>query len=675
MSQCYAVCFKSHIMKYWVPDEDEEDVLSEADRAAVKKSLVDLILVSPPMVKAQLIQSMGIISHADFPRKWPELLPLLSTKLSADVASSVTILDAINSMFFFYRSAFASDALWEEIKHVHETFFPTLKTSFQTYHVALQQAVAAKDVAAIKLAAEAMQLTIDIFVSLNAQDIAAYTEDSMADWFPTMLAELAIPTDVLPHADEDVPSQMDKLHTAIVHAAALFAGKYEEAFAPFVQQYLQAIWVLLTSKSVQTRFDDLTAECTAYLEALARRAWYKELFTPEVLTAIVNSVLVPFVATREADEERFVSDPQGYVSVELEGDTASRRGHVVKLISALLGNFEEPLTAMLKTHIAQLSQGDWRCKEQAVRLVMAVAVKSQTKAEGATSLNSHIDLGSFFGEQVLAQLRTNPETDPILKATCLRFISLFRGQLPASFLPQAVDIMVGYLGSQEYVVHTFAATALEQLLALTNDVTNADGTITKTPRVPPSVLDLKVVFTRLFGVLASHPDSRENVAVMSAILRVLLVVGDAVLPLANDVITQIIGRLVESAQSQTSAKYIHLLFEVVATLIKSLCKAGGAGAVTQFEQLLFPLYQQMLASEFSSDVQPYIFQTLALLLEHRSDISAPYVALFPSLLNASLWDVPANCAAIVRLFVAYLAAGYGAQLAPAHLTAMLGVYQ
>jgi hypothetical protein len=56
---------------------------------------------------------------------------------------------------------------------------------------------------------------------------------------------------------------------------------------------------------------------------------------------------------------------------------------------------------------------------------------------------------------------------------------------------------------------------------------------------------------------------------------------------------------------------------------------------------------------------PYVFQVLALLLEMRADgsISAPYLALFPHLLQPSLWARDGNIPPLGRLLQAYIGKG------------------
>jgi hypothetical protein len=76
-----SISLKSHILQYWEVTPGEEDVLSEADRAAVKQTLVSMLLGCPPEQKAQIIHAIGIVSVSDFPTKWPNLIYDLTAQL------------------------------------------------------------------------------------------------------------------------------------------------------------------------------------------------------------------------------------------------------------------------------------------------------------------------------------------------------------------------------------------------------------------------------------------------------------------------------------------------------------------------------------------------------------------------------------------------------------------
>lgn len=103
-----------------------------------------------------------------------------------------------------------------------------------------------------------------------------------------------------------------------------------------------------------------------------------------------------------------------------------------------------------------------------------------------------------------------------------------------------------------------------------------------------------------------------------------------------------------------------------------VCKANP-GAVTSFEDILFPIFQGILQQDIQGERQyrdfqqccfnlfsflefiPYVFQILSLLMENtpQGTIPEPYMQLLPCLLAPILWDRPANVSPLVRLLTAF----------------------
>jgi exportin-2 (importin alpha re-exporter) len=52
------------------------------------------------------------------------------------------------------------------------------------------------------------------------------------------------------------------------------------------------------------------------------------------------------------------------------------------------------------------------------------------------------------------------------QADCLKFVSVFRHLLPADAFPVLLPLLTRHLGSEEFVVHTYAASAIERLLSI-----------------------------------------------------------------------------------------------------------------------------------------------------------------------------------------------------------------
>lgn len=62
----------------------------------------------------------------------------------------------------------------------------------------------------------------------------------------------------------------------------------------------------------------------------------------------------------------------------------------------------------------------------------------------------------------------------------------------------------------------------------------------------------------------------------------------------------------------------------------------------------------MLGMESAAEFSPYVFQLMSQLLENRSDVSAPYQAIFPNLLMPAIWSNQGNVPAVTRFLQAFM---------------------
>lgn len=133
---------------------------------------------------------------------------------------------------------------------------------------------------------------------------------------------------------------------------------------------------------------------------------------------------------------------------------------------------------------------NWKAKDCAIYLVMALTVRGNTAAKGATTTNQLVNVMDFFSQHVLPELQSQQlDERPVLKADALKYLTTFRSQVPKdtcvqvrilkcsallcfsrSLMGQYVHLqifqqLVVLLGSDSNVVHTYAAVAVERLLA------------------------------------------------------------------------------------------------------------------------------------------------------------------------------------------------------------------
>jgi exportin-2 (importin alpha re-exporter) len=390
--QSSSVLFKNFVKRRWAPPEDEEAKTASVpggDRESIKNHLVDLMSTTPPDVQKQLAEAVAIISKYDFPDKWTGLLPQLVDKLHAgDVSMIKGVMLTVNSIMKRYRYSQKSDSLYGEIILCLQVFQVPLLETFKSNSNRIDALV--NDKVQLTVALETQRLMARIFFSLNWQDLPEYFEDNIAIWMTEFGKFLSYKNPLLLNADESYDSgPIEKLQIAIVENLNLYATKYEDEFTPYLGHFTKIIWQLLLEVGEQPKFDILATSSIKFLTSVCSKQMNVPLFTDEVLREIIEHIVVKNLTATEADEELFEDNPTDYIRKDMEGtDQDTRRRSASELVRGLLKFFNVKISQLCVTYIgAMLEQYrttmDWRAKDAALHLVLAVAVMSTSANMGA----------------------------------------------------------------------------------------------------------------------------------------------------------------------------------------------------------------------------------------------------------------------------------------------------
>lgn len=270
------------------------------------------------------------------------------------------------------------------------------------------------------------------------------------------------------------------------------------------------------------------------------------------------------------------------------------------------------------------------------------------------AINPNVDVLGFFQRHVLVDLlavtTANVTKNPILMADLLKFLLVFRNQLPKDAYGQIFPILSILLTSPAIIVHTYAACCLERFLTV------KDGAV---PRVSRQDLQpmLQPFLTNLFGCLA-HEGSKENPHIMKCVMRAVSVAGPDVAAVAAMLVgklTEILGELCKSFQQNIAPKnpaFHHFIFETLAAVIKHVC--ADAAAVATMEGMMLPPFQTVIQMDIT-EFQPYFIQIISQLLESRPlPVPDTYMQILTSLLQPPLWQSRSNQPALTRLIKAYM---------------------
>lgn len=668
-----AINLKNLVKKSWMVDEDGTNKISANDRVVIKREIVDLMLRSPEGIQRQLSETISIIGKYDFPGQWQELIPYMADKFkSGDFNIINGVLQTSYSVMRRYEYENKSEDLWREILFVLNNFAQPLTNLF----VELMKFAAenVNNAAALKMILSSLVTVGKLFLALNSQDLPEFFEDNMSVWMQNFLTLLSFTSPLLVTDDEEV-GVMEQVKSQVCEDLTLYAAKYMEEFEPFVENFVTAVWNLLSTTTLAVKYDQMVSHAIQFLCAVAERDHSKRLFENEqVLSGICEKVILPNMHLRACDEELFEDSPDQWVSQELEGaDSETRRRAAVDFVRVLSRHFEAKMTQVFGQYVQSMlttynekPMECWRNKVAAIYLVTTLSAKGSTARQGATQINELVNITEFYQNHVLPELQNQDVNRlPILKAEAIKYVISFRSALPFDAVKLCVPDLTRLVTAQSSVVHSYAAAAIDKIFLLK---VNNQPIVQKTDVSPMSAL----LYTNLLGAL-TIPGSEQNEYVMKAMMRVTSIIEDDLMQHAGLIVPQLVIKIQQVAKNPSKPHYVHYLFETLSLVIKTVCSSVD-NAVGEFDRNLFPIFQEILQNEIDSLI-PYIFQIISLLLERQKvDIPEAYLSLLPFLVMPVLWERPGYVVPMVRLLQAYIEKAHAKIVELGKLEPVLGVF-
>jgi len=660
-----SIQLKHFIEHNWV------DKIGEEDKKRLRDIIVDLILKSSNSVARQLRAILEIIANIDWPQNWSGLLPLLIQHLQQSAQTNnlvicLEVLRMISLLFKRFNGESKSDEVLFQLRDILAIFPVPMLQIFKALCSVINPAAAAAPSVEVVLCMKEMS---KIFYSLNCVDLPEFFEDNMKDFMEGFHMILATPVSelrkkwprpIFAAETSEKPGPFYQLQQKILKCIALYATCYEEEFTPYLPQFLQDGWKLTLDLSLDTRYDSLAIAGIDFLRGVSSGVFHTQFADKQVLSNMCERIIVPNIMMREDDEELFEDNPRDYIRRDMEGSNAlTRRRAISEFILALRQHYEQPVTELLVAHAQQLlakynadRSGQWAAKDAAIFLITSVSVKVVTTLTGVTSINTSVPVAQFFTTQIAPELQANSGCHPIVKADCLKFMTLFR-QFIASSVENAhsyLQMMITALSENNFVIRTYAAIGIERLLAIKLD----NGR----PRFDASLIgDAALPLVNcLFNCLAFTDEdiAFENEYVMRAILRVSATLKERVAPIAAEIIGKIVPILNKVSENPRNPMFNYYVFEIIACVSKYTVSANAA-ALPAIEGFVIPALQNILVKDVV-DFFSYAFQIFASFIDlaPQGSLSAAYENLFPSLMAPALWERHDTVPAISKLVQAYI---------------------
>jgi exportin-2 (importin alpha re-exporter) len=632
---------------------------------------------SPSSIQAQLGEAISIIADSDFWDRWDTLVADLVSRLTPDNSKvNNGVLEVAHSIFKRWRPLFRSDDLFAEINHVLSQFSKPFLQLLQSTDAQIE--ANASNAEALKGYMKTMHLSIMLFNDLSCQDLPPDFEENLSSIAGLLQKYLTYDNSLL-HTDDDSESGIQEdVKTEICDVLILYTQKYEDAFGTLLPPFITTLWNLLTTVGPETKYDLVASKALQFLKTVCGNKAHAENFNNEgVLGQVVEKAILPSVSLRESDVELFEDEPIEFIRKNLEGtDVDTRRRAATEFIRKLLEHFEPLVTQVVGKYVQfylekyeKNPSEEWMAKDAAVYLFSAIAAKgSVTASQGIKTTNDLVNVVDFFQNNVAGDL-VGADTQPMLKVGAINYLYTFRSQLSKEQWQAAFQPLVQNMASDNYVVYTYAAIAVERALALTND---QKVHIFEKEDIQPFAKDL---LTHLFTLVekdAAPEKVQENEFLMRCVMRVLIVIKDGVVPINDLVLDHLVNITKVITANPSNPRFYYYHFEALGALIRYAAPA----APEKMEQALYMPFAEVLGSE-AEEFKPYIFQLFSALLESRpqESLSEYYKQLIGPVLTGELWNIKGNVPALSRLLCSLIQRGSEIIAAQNQLEAILGLFQ
>ncbi|KAL8710513.1 MAG: hypothetical protein Q9220_004946 [cf. Caloplaca sp. 1 TL-2023] len=672
-----ALYFKNFIRRNWT-DEDGNYKLPQQEVLAIKRGLIGLMISVPANIQYQLGDAVGVIADSDFWRRWDTLVDDLISRLTPDNARiNNGVLQVAHSIFKRWRPLYRSDELFTEINHVLAKFGDPFVQLLSTTDQLIDQNK--NDKALLAQYFSTMNLMMKILYDLSVQDLPPIFEDNMQSLTSLLHKYLVYQNDLLSTDSDSEVGPLESVKAEIFEVLVLYAQKYEDAFSPFVDQFVGSSWNLLTTIGPDTKNDIVVSKALHFLTSITRISQHARAFNnDDTMSQVIERVVLPNLSLRESDIELFEDEPIEFIRRDLEGsDSETRRRAATDFLQQLLVQFQKLVTDIVMRYtnhyLSEYSKNpsaNWKSKDTAVYLYSSIAAKGAvTSSQGVKSVNELVNVLDFFQANIAADLISESGVEAILKVDAIKYLYMFRSQISREQWHNTFPLLVKQLGSSNFVVYTYAAIAVERVLALTDD--SKQSTISPTNVKPLSAQLLQ----HLFLLIERNPEPaklQENEFLMRCVMRVLIVLRDGVVPIIDSVLGHFVKITEIISRNPANPRFYYYHFEALGAFIRF----AAPSQPDKLEKGLYGVFVNVLHNDVQ-EFTPYVFQLFAALLEANPSetLTTYYTSLIQPILSPELWISKGNVPALVRLITSLMVRGASYMVENNQLQAILAVFQ
>lgn len=420
-----------------------------------------------------------------------------------------------------------------------------------------------------------------LFYDLSCQDLPPIFEDNLAGIATFLQKYLSYDLASLYTDSDEESGVLEFVKAGIFELLSLYVMKYEDAFGPHVDAFVGSSWNLLTTIGPETKYDILVSKALQFLTSVTRIERHATAFNnQDTLAQVIEKVILPNLALRDSDMELFEDEPIEFIRRDLEGsDSDTRRRAATDFLRGLMAQYEALVTEVVLKYITHYlsdysedPENNWKSKDTAIYLYSSIAAKGTvTASQGVKSTNPHVNILEFFNANVANDLVSVNNEQPMLEVDAIKYLYIFRSLISKEEWQTVFPLLVNHLGSSNFVVYSYAAIAVERVLALTDD--SHQAIIGKTQVAPVAQELLEHLFKLIEKDVGSDKTQaaakiQENEFLMRCVMRVLIVLGDNLIPLTETILQHFVGITEIIAINPSNPRFYYYHFEAIGAIIR-----------------------------------------------------------------------------------------------------------
>nr|GEX97830.1 importin beta-like SAD2 [Tanacetum cinerariifolium] len=343
--QVASIHFKNFIAKNWSPfNPEEQSKILPSDKDLVRQNILVFIAQVPPLLRVQLGECLKTIIHADYPERWPSLLPWVTRNLQTQqVYGALYVLRVLSTKY-----EFLSDEERAPVHHIVEQTFPYLHNIFSKLVQVGNPRIEVADL--IKLICKIFWSLVYLEIPKNLFDLNVFN-----DWMVLFLIILERPVPV-----EGQPVDLElrkswgwwKVKRWTVHILNRLYTRFGDtklqnpenrAFAQnFITNYARKILechinllgVIRVGGYLPERVTNLILQ---YLSTSISKTAMYNLLQPR-LDVVLFEIIFPLMCFNEKDQKLWEEDPQEYIrkGYDIIEDLYSPRTAAMDFVSELV---------------------------------------------------------------------------------------------------------------------------------------------------------------------------------------------------------------------------------------------------------------------------------------------------------------------------------------------------